>query len=263
MIIYIPTVGRIQHQITLTYLPPRWLERTYLVAQNGEQHRHQSVVCPVTGNLGRVRQWVIEHARTEYPFLIDDDMRFCVHRDGRTLNIRGEEVGKALDLLEQWLKIDKLTQVGLGPRALLNRFYDRWGGHGEVSRVFGNFGFNRTLLLREGFRFDRVDTMSDFDMTLQLLERGYKNRISFRYGVGQGGAGQAGGCALYRTAEVQRRAAYRLQELHPHVVSLVVAKKKSWHTLSEHVDVRIDWKKAYGSRTDQSSFRQTTLVAGS
>jgi hypothetical protein len=257
MIIYIPTLGRVQEQLTLRGLPPKWLERTYLVAQRGEQHVHQSVQCPVSGNLGLVRQWTIEHADTNFPFLIDDDMIFCKRKDGRLLNIPPEEVGPALDLMERWLKKDHLAQVGIGPRSG-NHFYE--GDYQEVSRVFGNFGFNRALFLREGIRFDRVDVMSDFDVTLQLLEKGHKNRVSFLYGMGQKAAGQPGGCALYRTPEMQARVARQLQQLHPEVVRLVMVKKKSWKTLSEHLDVQIQWRKAYGSRTSSQTFRQASLL---
>jgi hypothetical protein len=92
----------------------------------------------------------------------------------------------------------------------------------------------------------RIPVMEDFDLTLQLLRKGYPNRVSYQYVWNQRGSGAEGGCSSYRTAEMQTNAALKLKELHPDFVSLVTKTAGTvWKDMEERSDVTVQWQKAY------------------
>jgi hypothetical protein len=99
---------------------------------------------------------------------------------------------------------------------------------------------------RLGIRIDDVVCQQDFHLTLSLLEKGHQNVVLYKWAQSDLPPGTPGGCALYRTAEVQEQSALKLHELHPNFVT-VVKKTTAWKGLTERTDVRIAWKKAYQS----------------
>jgi hypothetical protein len=86
----------------------------------------------------------------------------------------------------------------------------------------------------------------DFNMTLNLLRRGYKNLMLHRWVHNQaGGSGAVGGCNTYRKLEERDKTIYRLAELHPGLVQVVEKQTKTAWGGQKRLDVVVQWKKAY------------------
>jgi len=90
----------------------------------------------------------------------------------------------------------------------------------------------------------RVDFMEDFDVSLQILEKGYKNANLYFWCQDQRQTQAPGGCD-YRTHASHERAATRLAELHPQVVTLRDKENKTGGAFGKRKEVTVQWKKAY------------------
>jgi len=265
MTIFIPTAGRIDKQPTLSCIPDPWLEHTKLVVNPDEFETHRGrygehlVISPTpeTSNgidfslngVSPVRQWVLQNTPTEYCFMADDDMVFNVRdEDGKLRRASNEEVGDMLSLLVSWLD-EGLIHVGVSAR---QHNFTVEGDYAEIARMNNAYAFNAPAVLAAGGRFDRLEMMEDFDITLTLLELGYPNRVTYKYCWGQRGSGAVGGASRYRTSAGQDRDANKLRALHPYSVSVVKkTSKETWAGFdsNERTDVIISWQKAFGLKT--------------
>ena len=108
-------------------------------------------------------------------------------------------------------------------------------------------GYNKKYLEREQITFGRIPVMEDFDITLQLLRRGYPNMILNHWVHNQGGSDTTGGCSTFRTPELQEKAANMLKEFHPNFVKVVEKETKTSWGGKKRTDVTVYWKKAYKS----------------
>jgi len=177
--------------------------------------------------------------------MLDDDLDFAQRTDGKLHKATATEIDAGLERLEAWLE-DGWVQVGLGPRAGNHTVPEPWA---EVTRQYAALGYDVPAVLASGATFaPETDPMEDFDMTLQLLERGYPNRVSYDFVIGSAGANARGGCSAYRTAERMHRAATTLAARHPGVVTLVTKRSTTWAKLPERTDVEVAWKRAYRQR---------------
>jgi hypothetical protein len=95
----------------------------------------------------------------------------------------------------------------------------------------------------------RVEIAEDFDVTLQLLSKGYKNAVLYKWCQDQSETGSAGGCSTYRTTELHNRNMLKMHELWPRVTQLREKKNISETAvkagLSERLEITIHWEKAY------------------
>lgn len=249
---YILTRSRVGKQITLNNLPPSVQRQTFLVCPSNEQgqHAHQHLCPPDTvRGVGPTRQWIVEYARQQGQrkiFMMDDDLNFNVRIGDETTKLRkltsSEELLPMFDTLLQWL--DDYAAVGVSTRQGNNTVS---APYVENTRILRFFGINTASI--ESARFDRLEVMEDFDFLLQLLRVGKPNRVLYTYTQDQPMSGAAGGCSDYRTPEVQRVSAFRLQDKHPEFVQVTEKKvKKGWFgDDSSRTDVIIYWKKAYKS----------------
>ena len=261
MRIYIPTMGRVGKQAPLGQLSSHWLERTWLVVPPEERdaHRYDRVlVCPERG-IARTRQWIIDHAEDPYIYMVDDDVRFnrwdAERRSLRTC--KGAQLDVGLGQLERWL-FDGVVMVGFGMR--LHADVHVGSSFRECGRLCDNYGFRVQDFRRLGIRFDRVEVLEDIDVTLQLLTRGFPNRISNWFSVGSGERSARGGCSTYRDAAMQARAAQFLVEQFPAFVKLTP--RDTWDQMGNRIDVVVGWRKAYGARKGHPGFCQPTLLPG-
>ena len=96
-------------------------------------------------------------------------------------------------------------------------------------------------------KFDRIQFMEDFDVTLQLLRAGKPNRLLHAWCHDQVTSNAPGGCSTYRTLAKQGVAAHSLKKLHPEFVRVVEKTTKTAWGGATRTDVQIAWKKAYKS----------------
>ena len=123
----------------------------------------------------------------------------------------------------------------------------------EIARQNNVHAFQRDILLKDNIRFDILPLMEDFHVTLSLLELGYPNLVLQNFCWGQIASNNPGGCSLYRNMQMQKDAATKLHELHPKFVKIITKKNKTgWKDMDERTDVRIQWKKAFGTKYDDS-----------
>ena len=266
MEIYIPSRGRSDSLWTWHELPERWKRRTFIVCHESEADQYRRSLprafispCPIHG-IHNVRQWICDNAHSDFVFMLDDDMRFAQRADDwekrkiyKPQLSDPEEIGKIFDLMENWLEIEGFAHVGIGMRQMNVGIENRWWR--EAARMNNAYGYNLKILREEGIRWDRLEVMEDFDVTLELLKRGYPNRITVDYVWNQRGSGLAGGCSSYRNNEMQERCARRLVELHAPFVQLVVKEKtdsSKWIGMQSRHDVRISWRKAFPGVVDDS-----------
>lgn len=258
--IFIPTMGRMDKQLTLDYMKPVQ-DRVWLVVPWRERklYSYKRVLAtpPKLKGIGPTRQWILENAESDKIVMMDDDLRFFRRKNKKDWHLKGFKKKDTLDLYD-WLdnKLDDYYHVSISPRQFNN---SRPESELENKRPLRLLGYRREVL-DLGCRFDRVPLMEDFDMALQLLELGYKNVVSFEFSQDQRISSHApGGCSGYRTAKMQAKAARMLARLHP---GFVTVKKKrttseAWKGLTEdqvRVDVQINWGEAYESSKERSLF---------
>lgn len=259
--IFIPTAGRADKQTTLSCLPDDRLEFTRLVVNHDEFETHaelygeQLVVCPTPetsvgidfslNGVSPVRQWILRNSPTKYCFMADDDMIFNIRKEGVKLKRASKgDVSRMLDLLVSWLD-EGFIHVGVSSRQHNFTFEEDYV---EIARMNNAYAFNAPAVIAAGARFDRLEMMEDFDVTLTLLELGYPNRVTYKYCWGQRGSGTVGGASRYRTSAGQKRDANKLRRLHPNSVKVVKkTSKEAWvgFDSNERTDVIISWQDAF------------------
>lgn len=246
MEIFIPSLARPNRQETWENLPESLRERTRLLVDESELHAYKKYPCvalPFRG-IGKVRQWAIENAH-EKVVMLDDDLRFAMRRTDEPTKFRpatSQEVAKVFEYLEQCLSSYAHASVAT-----------REGGNRDPSDYLYNTRLLRVLAYRadvlrmENISFDRLPVMEDFDVTLQLLRKGYANVVLNWAVQDQLGSNLSGGCSTYRSLEIQKEAAYKLRDLHSDFVTVVTKQTKTAWQGQERTDVRIQWKKAFES----------------
>lgn len=260
MNIYIPTIGRIDKQITWDQLTPVLREKTVLVCPANEALEHQALgrnvlICPENG-IGRTRQWIVDQAQEQHLAMVDDDLIFLKRKDPWAWNLRrilDEDVEEMFTWVETML--ESYPQVGVSARQGNNRHFPV--DLVTCTRVMNFHAYDVHVLRRIGARF--IDpsvpsntVMEDFHLTLTLLESGYENALITDYAWDQTASNAKGGCSTYRTAEVQKASAHLLAQRHPGLVRVVEKETKGgWAGIASsegggtRTDVVISWKKAY------------------
>jgi len=270
MLLTIPSKGRAAKQVTLhnfkkfakTMMPvlivPDAEQRTY---RNNNPDVEVVGTPPEIVGISKTREWILttfaKERKAEFVGMTDDDMDFCYRPDPKAaplLTITTPE--KMMDMLyrmETWLE-SGFVHVGLSARQGNNNPYKNEQGENglheyrDATRMMNFYIYNTAKLATLDVKLGRMDVMEDFDLTLQLLRKGYPNRVLFDYCWNQRGSGALGGCSTYRTAAMQANAARRLAELHPDFVNVTTKKSKvNWKGLEERVDVIVGWRKAYES----------------
>jgi hypothetical protein len=252
--VYILSAGRPRRQYTYNYLPDRWRDIARIVVQDREVALYREalpearllVLPSFIRKVNTTRQWLVENAREPRLVMLDDDLEFAVRRN--------DEPGKFLslglypqhfDTMFEWLyeSLGEYAHAGLIAREGAHLIFSDV----VVGRMMRVLGYDRKRLLRSGARFDALEFMEDFHVTLSLLRSGLPNVLCARYSQGQRGSDVSGGCSAYRTPDTHARAARDLHRLHPEFVKLVTKKTdKAWGGL-ERTDVQVSWKKAYES----------------
>ena len=248
MEVYIPTLGRRNVQETWNNLPEEVRQRTKFAVDASEADQFQGLPITVLPEgcrgIGKVRQHLIDI--TEHSCLmLDDDLRFAIRRADEPSKFADitnpDTLTAAIDSIAYWLD-HGYPLVGMATREGGNRDINMWIENTRILRVLG---YRADILRQEGIRFDRIHVMEDFDVALQLLERGYPNLKMNSIVHDQRGSNLAGGCSTYRTMRVQAEAAVTLHSYHPHVVSVVQKETKTAWGGGIRTDVRIQWKQAF------------------
>jgi hypothetical protein len=250
MLIYILTYKRPEVR-TLKYIPPEWLDRTFLVVQStdhsldGKYPEIKRLVLPAhIKNVATTRQYLLDCEGDEDGKMLqlDDDLTIGVLKEQGKYNLRDAcPVFDMPDILQRVSNLlDAYPHVGATARNECHLNFDKVTR--ECGRAIRFHGLNFRLL-PDDIRFDRVPTIEDYDFLLQLLRSGRKNVLDCQTYVGDGGSNAEGGCSEARAEVRDGYYAEMLRSYHPDFVTLVEKVTGEW----KRTDVRVQWKKAYES----------------
>lgn len=247
MQIFIPTRGRL-FQETYGSLPPELAEKVHFVAPHDDKYTVGLFVHktpPEINGIGPTRQWIIDNITDNKVVMLDDDLVFATRRTDDPTKFRDstdEEISGLFSRIS--VLLDSFAHVGVSTRE---------GGNRDTSdtllntRLLRILAYRTDVLRRENVRFDRLELMEDFDVTLQLLRLGYPNIRINTIVHNQRSSNAPGGCSTYRTLEKQSEAARGLHKLHPQFVTVVTKTTKSAWNGQTREDVRIRWKDSFDS----------------
>lgn len=258
MMIYIPTRGRPNDQITLNSLTPELKKRTRLLINHDEIGLYKdydvgSIYLPdYIKDIGGVRQWAVSNSKYKYVFLLDDDMGFFkrLSDSKRLKRCTGNQLNEMFEEFLDWLILDSIPVVGMSMRQG-NNHVDL--PYVNATRQMGFHGIDTEEFKNLKLRFDKQAVMEDFYMVLSLLTKGISNRVMYKYCWDQAGSNTKGGCSSYRTGDIQKNCAENLVRAFPDFVTVVEKSvKHGWQGLKTRHDVRIQWKKAFNYGVSQN-----------
>jgi len=248
MKIYIPTLGRANRQKTYSLLPDSLKSITTLVVQEHEKTLYGEFpsVLVLPDNIRTItptRRYIVDTAPTNKVIMLDDDIQFYIRRDDSEWRLRDcdkEDTERLFQELEK--RLDTYAHVGVSGRE----------GNNRVTADFvENTRYMRLLAYRKDFLqqidHNRVVVMEDFDNNLQLLRKGHKSLVYYKWAQGQKQTNDVGGCSVWRTHKVHEDAATELSNLHPGFVKLVQKENKTGGEFGKRTEVMVFWKKAYES----------------
>ena len=257
--IYIPTLGRLDKQITWNGLPDKWKSITHLVVRSHE-FEDAKKICPqaiclpdTIRNLAQTRQWIIQYAGSSRYGMFDDDITFLRrHCDRKTLK-KNFDKSKTIftdddfddmlgNVIPRWFG-DNVVVGGIHPKGKPPADTDEL----NFSRITGIFFINGALLPPN---LDwSVDHAEDIHFVLQVLKSGGKTRCSDVF-LQSSVYWSEGGCHMAgRTAEADKQSLQRLVELHSDVVQFgdtyIVNTGVFKNTPFENRRVKVQWKRAF------------------
>ena len=259
----IPTLGRIDRQRTYNNLPQKYKDITQFVVQDHEydvmNERYPGKVLRLPKEIKKLsptRQWIWDEFYGTRHMVLDDDFDHFKNKTPAefmpevkvdtkwiSTNMTDEEFDDAFDTFNRWCDEEGIYHGGFSTSWTVPDA--RWWPHQDNVRIATNCYFDSKNLPRD-IIWDRLETSQDFDANLQLLTRGYPNRVNTKYRVTVGGTNIKGGCSTYRTTETMTRVHKQLAELYPDFVSLKVKKPKSGPLQGqEYIACHIQWRKAY------------------
>ena len=218
-LIYIPTLGRHDNQITFDNMSPRVQAMTTLVVQPKEEHLYLDYpifVLPENDiGITETRRWIYMNSMDIKYGVFDDDLKFIRRtpngeKSKRPMNDYDWEY--MLSETSKWLDdVDfaGFRQGNLPPAG--KSFID-------VAAVNCAFFFNGRKMPDESELDWSLPVCEDIHMVLQLFKKGYVNRIWDEFGY-LSNILVEGGCNEWRTLDLINDTHARLIEMYPNHVS--------------------------------------------
>lgn len=251
MQIIIPTRGRRNSQLTITWLSKALRQRTTLVCPRKEAMSLESLGDDITvvkqpdpdWTITKKRKWIMEewlNEGFEKIIMLDDDLRFATRiseTDWHLREISGVELEAEFNRLEEKLG-PEFPHVGFGQRQGNNRVDEP--GWKIPGKMVYTLGYYLPIVVKE-CELGRIETREDMDLTLQLLRKGYPNAVWQNTVVDQREYDAPGGASAERTLESSNADCVKLSELHPGYVSFT---KRKYKASKPRIEVACQWKKA-------------------
>lgn len=277
---FLPTKGRVDHQMTLAALPEFWQRRTIIVCPADEVKAHKKnwsgkgvMVIPqgkdVRG-IADARAWVFRHAHAvglEKIVMLDDDIRFaarkarlarylgigaCSGAEWETAKAKNPDLGRLVNIAEDDQEgRAHIGQMMQGLETMLTK-YAHAGMHGRLMSNQHAFQWRANTRIQQIYAYHVPTVMKhcevgrkimrdDFDYELQLLEAGFEC-VVYCWLVGEQGRGfhGKGGQDSSRTLQINNRDAHRLAELHPGFVKVV---ERNYNRMPR-LETIVYWQKA-------------------
>ena len=263
--IVIPTLNRLDKQITLSNIPDIYKLSTTLVVQPHEAEEakkvHEKVWVLSGDNIGMSNtikeityEWSIN--RGSKFWIMDDDLTFMYNdlenEKWKKHKLESQEFSQMIGETEEWIA-DGILHGGIGttwePPSLAKYPYN------TNCRIMTNKFYNGLVLAEFWNDIDWTGCCGaeDFYVNLQLLTRGYENRVWFKYVVSPADTNASGGCSTYRDIKYHNNA---MEELKNKYNNYVILREKVQQTGPWKGQVKlaatISWKKAYESSQKSS-----------
>ncbi len=204
--------------------------------------------CPVDG-IALTRQYCGKLADNDKFVMFDDDLRFykrITPEDWRLRYLPDLNLKASLMLLDIERTLDDYAHCSISAREGNNRLpYEGV----ECSRPLRVLAYRKDEFV--DLEHGRVKIMEDFDVTLQLLRRGFPNMVIAKWAQGQKQTQMEGGCSDYRTLELHEKNVKIFAQLHDGYVKLRQKKNKSGGEFGHRLEVTVHWKKAHESSRDR------------
>ena len=249
--IYIPTIGRSDRQITWNNLSQKWKDKTVLVIDSSEENMYNEPTITIpkeVKGIASTREWIVKQAKEEKICMFDDDLDLVYTRTSEETGatnrkLNDDELDEMFDLMDRWL--DDHVFCGLDATWSHPQFKIDYKFCG---RVCSNVFYNTKTLPVNDINWTDIEISEDYNVALQLLTKGFSNKVSTRYRVNPVGNFSSGGCSSYRTIDLHNRSFVELQKKFPQFVELREKTQNSglWKG-KERLAGTIQWKKAYQS----------------
>jgi hypothetical protein len=256
--IVIPTLGRTHKQITYNNLPEQYQNQTLFTVQPHEYDEMHEIygdkVLKLPAEINKIaatREWIFNEFKDTRHMVFDDDLEFVVKEPNPgegtkwlSRKFTTQDFHDAFDLVNDWM--DEGISFGGFLPAWVIPDVKQWPIR-ENQRMMTNWFFDGPKIPRD-LQWCRVEAAEDFDVNLQLLTRGFKNRISAKYMVTCSETNAEGGCSVWRTLDLHNDAQRKLANLFPEFVTIREKEVASgpWKGQTK-LAVTIQHKKAYES----------------
>lgn len=255
------TLGRIDKQITYNEMPEKYRDRVSFVVQAHEydamrERYGDKVIClpEEIKTINPTRQWIWDNYKHTRHAVFDDDIKFYVKNTYldesdkkwkfKSRRTTDEEFDEMIDTMNAWMD-EGYLHVAMQTAWVIPdiKLYP----YRENSRIMTNVFLDGPNLPQD-LNWNRLPFSADIDVNLQLLTRGYPNRISTRFTSYCSETGAEGGCDLYRTIEKINATSKALKELWPDFIKLkeVEISSGKWKGKTK-IGMSIYHKKAYES----------------
>lgn len=261
--IIIPTFRRLNNQITLNSIPEKYREQTTLVVQPQEaaaaRKVHTNVWVTNGDNIGIAKtreqisyEWGVK--RKAKFWVIDDDSNFYMSTPKSDFDTTGkvQKIPITEETFGQMLfDIEDAIDAGFAHGGIGTTINNPIGKYPHIdnSRIISNVWYDGAALCEEIPKIDwSLDGAEDYHVNLQMLTRGYANRLIYKYVLNPSVSNAAGGCSEYRDIEFHNNACRKLAEAFPEFVTLKEKETKSgpWKGITK-LGINGKWKKAYAS----------------
>lgn len=274
--ICIPSRGRFNlSRSTLRHFPQELWENTILFVPANEAVVYETCVmncqfqgvrvhpCHNDGIAGvrhEIGMWAQHNGYDKFIMVDDDITQFSTRVDPELTNMRPsdhEDIIEMFETVEEYLNY--YAHIGVS-----QRFHnDMYNGEGPI--VVENtrnirFMAYQTIPFLECVH-GRVPVLEDFDITLQLLDKGFKNAVLHKWSQDQSETNSDGGCSTYRTLDFHNACVEEFAELWPDVVRIRekfnISQGAIDAGLAERLEVVISWQRAYKPKVEDETERAT------
>ena len=261
----IPTFKRLNNQITLSCIPDELLNTVTLVVQPQEEIEarkiHNKIFVVSDDNIGfakTIRDLTYEFAvnRQSRFWILDDDLKFRRHYETDDGKLKKEPMTKndfdeVLDRTETWM------DNGFPHGAFGTTWNNPLGKFPfvENSRIMTNKYYDGKVISKiwKDIDWEGCCGAEDFYVNLQLLTKGFPNRVWYEFVVDAGESHKDGGCSDYRDADYHNNSVETLQKIFPEFITIKYKSnpnKNMKGVMLAHSQVQ--WKKAYESSQKSS-----------
>jgi len=198
--------------------------------------------------IANTRNAILRHAGDSKFAMIDDDLGMLIRRSDHDWKLRGPTHAEFIVMMKEMEKyLDDVAHVAISCREGNNRILE---DHVENNRGIRLVAYRGDVLRWKNLRYDTsLEGREDLDMTLRLMEKGYKNIVLYKYAQGQKGSNTTGGLngSDARKDEAMERTAKLLQEKHKGFVRARTKMTKTAWGGGVRWDVTCYWKRAFAS----------------